>query len=145
MSADPVNAVLEDWNQLGAADAAAEAILPCNGSRAWAVGMAARRPFDTPEDLFAASDWSGAASPKTTGSRPSTPIRASAKPQAKGRHRAKRSRGPPASRAQPPADSCQRSRARPANSEYEAKFGRIFIVCATGKSAAEILAPSIAA
>jgi 2-oxo-4-hydroxy-4-carboxy-5-ureidoimidazoline decarboxylase len=27
-----------------------------------------------------------------------------------------------------------------ANREYEARFGRIFIICATGKSAAEMLA-----
>ena len=38
------------------AEGAAREILPCCGSRAWAVGMAAQRPFASAQQLLAASD-----------------------------------------------------------------------------------------
>src|ERR1700712_4453087 len=51
---------IEEWNAMPAA-AASEAVLPCCGSRAWAVGLASRRPLSTLPELLAASDaawWS---------------------------------------------------------------------------------------
>ncbi len=50
-----MNAVLARWNRLSSEDAAKE-ILPCCGSRRWAHGMAARRPFPDEASLLAASD-----------------------------------------------------------------------------------------
>ena len=52
--------VLARWNALRA-DEAAEEILPCCGSNAWAHAMAARRPILHEDALLAASDevWKG--------------------------------------------------------------------------------------
>ncbi len=132
------NILLADWNGLDAA-AASAAILPCNGSLAWSAGVAALRPFQTPEELFAASDrvwrvlpehdWQQAfESHPRIGERTSkaatvTSLDWSAAEQ---------------SAANP--DAATQAELAAANRVYEAKFGRIFIVCATSKSAAEILA-----
>src|ERR1035441_7807728 len=55
MTMQPCSTVLLRWNSLDAEDAARE-ILPCCGSRAWADGMAAQRPFASAQQLLAASD-----------------------------------------------------------------------------------------
>src|SRR5882724_5364853 len=47
--------VLTRWNGLGS-DEAAEEILPCCGSKAWAYGMAARRPIIDETALLTACD-----------------------------------------------------------------------------------------
>jgi len=52
MTADEI---VDEWSHLEAGRAA-ETILPCNGSRAWAEGVVRMRPFATAEELFAASD-----------------------------------------------------------------------------------------
>ena len=54
-----MSGVLARWNRLSVEDAAKE-ILPCCGSKAWAGGMAAQRPFPDVTTLLAASDetWS---------------------------------------------------------------------------------------
>jgi 2-oxo-4-hydroxy-4-carboxy-5-ureidoimidazoline decarboxylase len=134
---DP-NPTLAHWNTLDAATAA-DAILPCNGSRAWAVGMAELRPFDTAFDLTCTADrvWQAldiAAWQQAFDSHPRI-----------GEHKAKAATAQSLtwsageqSAAQLTADIEQQLAA--ANRAYEAKFGRIFIVCASGKSAAEMLA-----
>jgi OHCU decarboxylase len=143
-----VNDVLAEWNQLPI-DQATSALLPCCGSRAWTQGMVARKPFADEAALLAASDevcrkltpadWMEAfnSHPRIGESRTSSPELQS-----------------PSSAASP--DQCvewsaqeQRNVAdaetavklalAEANREYERRFHRIFIVCATGKSAAEIL------
>jgi 2-oxo-4-hydroxy-4-carboxy-5-ureidoimidazoline decarboxylase len=134
-----VSNVLFHWNLLPPDQAASE-ILPCCGSRAWAQVLAGERPFQEVAALLAASDriWSGlspddwseafASHPRigTTASvgKSSAPSLAwSAREQ---------------SDALTAADSIKLALAE-ANREYESKFRRIFITCATGKSAAEIL------
>ena len=54
------NSTLAAWNHLDPA-AAAQAILPCNGSLAWAEGVSALRPLHNTNQLLAASDkvWLG--------------------------------------------------------------------------------------
>src|ERR1700690_2315722 len=47
--------VLERWNHLPTEEAVTE-VLPCCGSKAWAIGMAARRPFSEETTLLPASD-----------------------------------------------------------------------------------------
>jgi 2-oxo-4-hydroxy-4-carboxy-5-ureidoimidazoline decarboxylase len=129
---------LAHWNALDTATAAA-AILPCNGSLAWAEGVAALRPIHTLEQLLTASDqvWlklSRKAWQHAFDSHPRI-----------GEHKAKAATeaslamsANEQSAAQLTADIQQQLAA--ANREYEARFGRIFIVCATGKTAAEMLA-----
>jgi 2-oxo-4-hydroxy-4-carboxy-5-ureidoimidazoline decarboxylase len=130
--------LLAHWNQLDL-DAAAAAILPCNGSSAWAAQMAALRPFATPFDLTCTADivWRSLDEQAWQQAFDSHPRI--------GEHKAKAATeaslamsANEQSAAQLTADI--QAELAAANREYEAKFGRIFIVCATGKSAAEMLA-----
>jgi 2-oxo-4-hydroxy-4-carboxy-5-ureidoimidazoline decarboxylase len=128
---------LEAWNAL-TPEAAAATILPCNGSQAWATQLAALRPFATPFDLTCTADIVWRALP------------VDAQQQAFDSHpRIGESHAKSAtdeslalskteqSAAQLTTDTAAQLAA--ANRAYEKKFGRIFIVCATGKSAEEIL------
>ncbi|MEA2599366.1 MAG: allantoicase [Acidobacteriota bacterium] len=121
---------LNRFNALPAGEAAAR-LLPCCGSRAWANRMAESRPFQSLADLQEKSDqiwWSlggedwreaFAAHPRIgeKGSRWSEQEQAGA-------------RG---------ADAETLAELIAANRDYESRFDHIFIVCATGKSAAEML------
>jgi 2-oxo-4-hydroxy-4-carboxy-5-ureidoimidazoline decarboxylase len=132
------NQVLLRWNQADA-QAAAQEILPCCGSIAWAEALAARRPFATPQELFTTSDlvWQGLPEEAWREAFDSHPRI--------GQHHAKAATATSlawSSREQSAAlapDQAVADALAEANREYEAKFGRIFIVCATGKSATEIL------
>jgi len=132
------NSILQDWNALEL-QPAADAILPCNGSRAWAGQIAGLRPFATPFDLtctadivwrsLPASDWQQAFD-----SHPRI-----------GEHRAKAATtqslhwsAGEQSTANP--DDAVKAALAAGNQAYEQKFGRIFIVCATSKSAVQMLA-----
>jgi len=131
--------VLARWNSLLSDEAEGE-ILPCCGSKAWARGMAARRPILDEAALLAASDqvWKN--------------LPASDWMEAFQNHlRIGESRAPESSSARSAAWSGEEQRRVGSASEdvkvalakenraYEKRFHRIFIVCATGKSAPEIL------
>jgi 2-oxo-4-hydroxy-4-carboxy-5-ureidoimidazoline decarboxylase len=134
-----MNEGLEKLNHAPSETAQAR-FLDCCGSRRWAREMTAARPFAEAGALFAqagqiwqsldARDWleAFAAHPKI-GSRQSAP-----KQQIQS---AEWSRGEQASVET--AESSVLNDLAEANRLYEAKFGYIFIVCATGKSAAEML------
>jgi OHCU decarboxylase len=127
---------LDDLNTLPAADAEA-ALLRCCGSRAWAARMCASRPFPSREALDSAADriWSSlgpddwreafAAHPRigqpVEGSRPDSDWSATEQSSMSS------------------ASDVTRSDLASVNAAYEARFGYIFIVCATGRSADEIL------
>jgi 2-oxo-4-hydroxy-4-carboxy-5-ureidoimidazoline decarboxylase len=130
--------ILSAWNGLDQ-DAAAEAILPCNGSRAWAEALAAQRPFDTPFDLTCTADivWRGLAPADWQQAFDSHPRIGEQKAKAATATSLQWSSGEQS--AAQLSDETQDALAS-ANREYEAAFGRIFIVCATGKTAAEMLA-----
>lgn len=108
------------------------ALLKCCGSRRWARAMAARSPFIDEAALLAAADeeWAKCgkddileafrAHPKIGG----TGAHGWAKGEQSGMDRA----------AQDTKEALARG-----NEEYERRFGYIFIVCATGKSAGEML------
>lgn len=134
-----MSSVLTQWNRLSAADAARE-VLACCGSSAWARDLAARRPFGNEAALVAASDevWNGLAAADWM--------------EAFSRHpRIGRRKAPAVASSQSAAWSAQEQKDVSAadesvqaallagNREYEKKFGRVFIVCATGKSAEEML------
>jgi 2-oxo-4-hydroxy-4-carboxy-5-ureidoimidazoline decarboxylase len=130
---------LDHWNILPARDAAHE-ILDCCGSRTWAQQLAARRPFADQASLIRASDeiWNGLP--------PSDWNEAFAKHPRIGEKKAPVSASPQsvawAAQEQQQtenADSQVRAELAEANREYEKRFGRVFIVCATGKSASEML------
>jgi 2-oxo-4-hydroxy-4-carboxy-5-ureidoimidazoline decarboxylase len=138
MTLSAANTILAEWNNLGLDDAA-EVILPCNGSPVWATLVAYNRPFNSPAALFAASDeiwrslreedWQQAfdSHPRLGESKAKSAtaqsLRWSAREQS----------------ASTPDDAMQTALAA-GNRAYEAKFGRIFLLCATGRTTAQMLA-----
>lgn len=131
------NTVLENWNRLEQ-DAAMQTILPCNGSRAWAIGVVNGYPYNTPEELFASSDkvWNALPEKDWQEAFDSHPRIGESKAKAATEKSLKWSEGEQAA-ANP--DAATLTELAEGNAAYENKFGRIFIVCATGKSAVEML------
>jgi 2-oxo-4-hydroxy-4-carboxy-5-ureidoimidazoline decarboxylase len=137
---------LARWNLLDA-EAAARAVLPCCGSRAWAEGVAASRPIGSAEELFAASDevWRGLPEdawreafdchPRIGQQHARAATAESLAWSAEEQRAARSGRG---SRGGSHDDAARLALAE-RNRQYEERFGRIFIVCAAGKSATEIL------
>ena len=139
--------VLERWDHLPVEEAV-RTILPCCGSRAWARGMVARRPLADEGALLAAanetwrnlaqSDWMEAfqSHPRIGESRAS-----SLESQSSVAGSRDQSVGWSAQEQSNVADleAVVKTALADANREYERRFNRIFIVCATGKSAPEIL------
>lgn len=137
--------VLARWNYLPVS-AAMNEILPCCGSHAWAEEIVARRPLPDEATLLAASDeiWRSLAEFDWLEAFRSHPRI--------GESSIGESRAPTAASHQSVAWSTQEQRKvadagdsakvalADANREYERRFNRIFIVCATGKSTEQILA-----
>jgi len=127
------------WNKAPAKEAENE-ILACCGSRSWARGMAARRPLSDESALLNASDetwrnlseadWAEAfrSHPKIGESSAEQP-----EPARTAVWSATEQRGVATAAAEIKIALAE------ANREYERRFGRIFIVCATGKTGPEIL------
>lgn len=132
------NAIFERWNTADA-EAAAREILPCCGSQAWAEGLTARRPFRSPEEFFTISDsvWQNLGEDDWREAFDSHPRIGQTHAQ---RATAESLAWSSEEQRAATADDEARQALAEANREYEARFGRTFIVCATGKSAAEILA-----
>jgi OHCU decarboxylase len=131
--------VLARWNSLEHVKAVEE-ILPCCGSKAWARGMAACRPILDEPALLAASDkvWKGLPeSDWLEASRSHPRIGDSHSPAAAPQQSAAWS-GEEQRRVAIAGEASKLALAE-GNRAYEQKFNRIFIVCATGKSAPEIL------
>jgi 2-oxo-4-hydroxy-4-carboxy-5-ureidoimidazoline decarboxylase len=131
--------VLTVWNRLPALQAVEE-ILDCCGSTAWARELVARRPLENESCVIAASDevWSRLGAQDWT--------------EAFSKHpRIGERKAPRVASLQSAAWSAEeqqnvaaskdeiQSALADANQEYERRFGRVFIVCATGKSASEML------
>jgi 2-oxo-4-hydroxy-4-carboxy-5-ureidoimidazoline decarboxylase len=132
------NSTLDHWNILDAA-AAADAILPCNGSRAWAEGMAALRPFESPFDLTCTADRVWAALEVHDWHQAFDSHPRIGEHKAKAATEASLAMSANEQSAAQLTDDIQQQLAE-ANREYDEKFGRIFIVCATGKTAEQMLA-----
>jgi 2-oxo-4-hydroxy-4-carboxy-5-ureidoimidazoline decarboxylase len=134
-----MSGVLARWNGL-TSEGAAEEILPCCGSKAWAMGMAERRPIQDEAVLLTASDevwatlpesdWLEAfrSHPRIGESR--APVSAAARSAAWSKEEQGRVSA---------ADEEIKIALAEGNRVYEEKFGRTFVVCATGKPPTEIL------
>lgn len=134
-----MNEVVARWNRLSTEEAAEE-ILPCCGSVAWARALAARRPFNDEWSLMMESDeiWCCLGKPDWLEAFSKHPRIGERKaPQSTSMQSAKWSAQEQQGVATA-ADAVQSELAE-ANHEYERRFGRVFIVCATGKSAHEML------
>jgi 2-oxo-4-hydroxy-4-carboxy-5-ureidoimidazoline decarboxylase len=129
---------IETWNALSA-EASAAAVLPCCGSKAWANALATRRPLSTLPELLAASDaawWSLSEADwkEAFNSHPRIGEQA-----AQGEATEASLAWSAGEQEAALSDDEAKAKLAEGNRAYEAKFGRIFIVCATGKSAQEIL------
>jgi 2-oxo-4-hydroxy-4-carboxy-5-ureidoimidazoline decarboxylase len=131
---------LDEWNTMSA-EAAADAALPCCGSHAWARGLAARRPLSTLPELLAASDaaWWSLAESDWKEAFNSHPRIGEQHAQAAATDASLQWSAGEQSSAMLSDDDAKEQLAE-GNRAYEAKYGRIYIVCATGKSAQEMLA-----
>jgi 2-oxo-4-hydroxy-4-carboxy-5-ureidoimidazoline decarboxylase len=134
-----VNSALQSWNA-ARADEALDAMIACCGARRWAAGMVALRPIAGIVELSATADqvWSkmeeadwmeAFAGHPRIGERKA--VHASTKSMAW------------SSQEQASADSAAErviEELAAGNALYEQRFGFTYIVCATGKSAEEMLA-----
>lgn len=131
---------IERLNDLPSDEAAAE-LLKCCGSSRWARAVASRRPFGSADELMRAADevwWSlGAADWLEAFSRhPKIGERKAAAGQS--RQESAWSAGEQSKMTE--ADDAAREEMARLNRVYAEKFGHIFIVCATGRTPAEMLA-----
>lgn len=127
-------------NALSREDARA-ALERCCGSSRWVAGMLERRPFSSAEELFEAAEsvWSGLdrddyleafSHHPQIGADPAELAKRFARTAVWSSSEQARVRG---------ADPAVLQRLAEGNSRYLARFGFLFIVCASGKSAEEML------
>ena len=131
---------LEGLNALPAGEASQE-FLKCCGSKRWAEAMTARRPYESIEELTRTANeiwWSLEQSDWLEAFRSHPKI--GEKKAAKGvSEEAQKWSGQEQAAVQAASQQTLDSLAK-LNHDYEGRFGFIFIVCATGKSAGEMLA-----
>ena len=135
-----VSGFLARWNKLQT-HSASEEILPCCGSKAWARGMADRRPIPDEAALLRACDevWWALAEADWLEAFSSHPkIGEATAKQAVSARSAEWSGEEQRNVVQ--VESSVKTALAQGNRRYEERFHRIFIVCATGKSAQAILA-----
>jgi 2-oxo-4-hydroxy-4-carboxy-5-ureidoimidazoline decarboxylase len=133
-----MNATLQAWNKADET-AALDAMLACCGARSWASAMVALRPIDNVFELSEAADrvWAMMTEADWMEAFACHPQIGDRKPtQATGRF-ALWSGEEQSSVAT--ADSAVLADLAKGNAQYEAKFGFTYIVCATGKTANEML------
>jgi 2-oxo-4-hydroxy-4-carboxy-5-ureidoimidazoline decarboxylase len=134
-----VNSILARWHALPPEEAAAE-VLSCCGSPVWARKLTAMRPFVDEKSLFAAAnecwqhlppaDWLEAfrSHPRIGEQHAQNKTTATSAAWSKSEQSQMKD-----------ADAAILLRMRERHREYEERFGRIFIVCASGRSPAELL------
>ena len=130
---------LARWNGLPQEEAARE-IVACCGSGTWSAKMASKRPIQDEATLLALSDeiwralseadWLEAFRSHPRIGEPSPDKTVAPQSSAWSEQEQQKAAA---------ADEAVKMALKWGNREYEQRFGRIFIVCATGKSANEIL------
>ena len=130
---------LQRLNELSADDVRSE-FLKCCGSRAWAGEMSAARPFATVEELLSESDriWRALSDEDWLEAFRAHPKIGERKSAAAQSETAQAWSAQEQSRTQTASAGTLDALAE-RNREYEKRFGFIFIICATGKSAEEML------
>lgn len=123
---------LDRWNRLPEETAAEEMLAFCR-SRAWALEVARKRPLPSTDAFLgaAAACWDGLPERERL-------VAFAAHPRIGDRH----AKGAAAAEQAGTRGAAEEtlSALDLANREYEARFGRVFLVCATGKTAEEMLA-----
>ena len=117
------------------ADADAEGLLlECCGSRAWAAAVGARRPFPSLDALLAAADDVWRALPDADRGEA---YAAHPRIGERGEEGARSEREQAGVRGAAPAALDELA---DLNRAYEERFGRVFLICASGRSAEDVLA-----
>jgi len=133
-------ATLAELNGWPEARARAE-LLRCCGCASWAAAMAGRRPFESRDALLRAADeeWGLTARPQWIEAFSHHP-RIGGKDALRAKFAATRdwARGEQAGAAA--ADERTLDALERGNRDYEERFGHVFVVCAAGKTAPEMLA-----
>lgn len=127
---------LARFNAAGSVEASA-ALLACCASRKWASAVAAKRPYPDLDALRSTSaavieDLSWPDVVEALGAHPRIGDRADGDGREAGWSRQEQAA------AAPPSDDV-RERLRAGNAEYERRFGHVFLICATGLTADEVL------
>ncbi len=137
-----MNPVLSAWNA-AAAQAALDAMLACCGARRWAEAMVALRPIGSVAEMSAAADriWGTMEEPDWMEAFAGHP-RIGERPPRRAAHASQKSVAWSEQEQSSTSDAEERVLAELAvgNAHYEQRFGFAYIVCATGKSAEEMLA-----
>lgn len=133
-----MNEVLERWNLTDAAKAR-DAMIACCGAQRWAAAMVASRPFASEAEFREAADraWSAMGEGDWLEAFACHPRIGERKPASSPGHSAAWSR-----QEQAGVGSAQETilgQLAEGNARYEQKFGFTYIVCATGKTAEEML------
>ncbi len=135
-----------EWLNSLSADEATDELLQCCGSRHWAGRMADERPFSDTEELrekatdiwwsLDSHDWLEAfrSHPKIGENKPTTSQDKKDQPHSGARKWSEQEQAGVRNAKEETMDYLAQL-----NRKYEAKFGYIFIVCATGKSSEEML------
>lgn len=121
-------------------DMARAELARCCGSTRWVDGMLSRRPFGSKAGLLAAADaaWTPTGEKDWLEAFSHHP-RIGGKDALRAKFAATKSWSQGEQSSVAAADEATLDALEKGNADYEAKFGFIFIVCATGKSAAEML------
>jgi OHCU decarboxylase len=142
LDAAPINSTLAAWNA-ASESAAFDAMIACCGARRWAQAVVAQRPFSSTEELFAAADrvWSTMEEPDWMEAFACHPRIGGGIGERKA-HAMPKSVAWSAQEQSGAAQAAERVLAALAagNAQYEERFGFTYIVCATGKSAEQMLA-----
>jgi 2-oxo-4-hydroxy-4-carboxy-5-ureidoimidazoline decarboxylase len=133
-----MNDMLARWNSLDAEAAAREA-LPCCGSQVWAAALAAKRPLADEASLIETSTSVWWSLPELAWHEAFDSHPRIGQKQPVSHATAESLRWSAKEQQTISSEDAARSVLEEANRRYERKFGRIFIVCATGKSSSEIL------
>jgi 2-oxo-4-hydroxy-4-carboxy-5-ureidoimidazoline decarboxylase len=114
----------------------------CCGSAGWGEAMLARRPFGSEAALFAAAEeeWARASDADVIEALTSHPRIGASLDELRKKYAAQASWSAAEQSGASEASEETLRALRDGNVEYEARFGHLFVVCATGKTAAEMLA-----
>ena len=134
-----MNATLAAWNLAGE-DEALEAMRSCCGARRWMAAMAASRPIDTVEEMRVAADeaWSRMEEAdwmEAFACHPRIGERNAAHASGQSAAWSRQEQAQAGAASEPVLAELAHG-----NAIYEQRFGFTYIVCATGKSAGEMLA-----
>jgi 2-oxo-4-hydroxy-4-carboxy-5-ureidoimidazoline decarboxylase len=138
-----MNSTLAVWN--AAADSEAlDAMLACCGAHRWATAMVAERPIGSVAALSTAADrvWSTMQESDWLEAFACHPKIGERKPAAAGAHASRKSAAWSSQEQSQTSSAAERvlEELAEGNAAYEQRFGFTYIVCATGKSAEEMLA-----